>query len=133
MSQARELEQEARIKWLDRRLRVAEDQIAEALQSIPRMLGTSGGGDSTPPHWYLARGDGVAQATGTFPTITKATFTSDVLDIVTGDVVATGASVAWWNTDALTVAGALVWCDKLPDGSFVGKIEQCHAIELDPE
>jgi hypothetical protein len=103
-------------------------------QQLPKAwMGNGGGGSSDPPHQYLARGDGAAQATGTWPTgITPDTFTSDVVDTATNTVVATGVEVEWWNTDPLTVAGALVWCDKKPDGTFVGKIEQCNAIALDP-
>jgi hypothetical protein len=132
MSQSRELEQERRIDMLDRRLRQAEDRVAEALQTLARRFNGGGGVSSDPPHQYLARGDGAAQATGTFPSITKDTFASDVLDVTTGDVVATAVDVEWWYTDPLTVAGALVWCVKKPDGGFVGVLEQCTAIALDP-
>lgn len=130
MSQARELEQEARIKWLDRRLRVAEDQIAEALQSIPRMLGGGGGDGGAPARSYWCRTSGsVAAATGTWPSLTPATFTADVYANDSGSLssVATGATIYWWYKDGIAV-NKLVGLTPNGDGTYDGRHDSCTAV-----
>lgn len=134
MSAEREREQERRLNLLDRRLRLAEDRIAEAQQEIPRIqaggAGNGGGGPSAP---YYCVGDGTAHvATGTWPSLTVVTFTSDVykLDGSTWTLVKSAATVNWPYKDALsTTAGKLIPCWPNEDNTtFNAVVESCTVV-----
>lgn len=131
MSQQRELEQERRLALLDRRLRIAEDRIANALQAIPQAFGSGGGGgDSAPVRSYWCRTSGtVSAATGTWPTLTPTTFTADVYVSDAGALssVATGATIYWWYKDGV-VANKLVGLTPNGDGTYDGRHDSCTAV-----
>jgi hypothetical protein len=130
MSQSRELEQEARLKWLDRRLRLAEERIAEALQAIPRAWdsGQGNGGGSTRSYWCRTSGT-VAVATGTWPSLTPTTFTADVYVSHSGALasVATGATIYWWYKDT-AAANKLVGLIPNGDGTYDARHDSCTAV-----
>lgn len=134
MSAEREREQERRINLLDRRLRLAEDRIAEAQQAIPRVGAAGGfGGDAGPSAPYYCIGDGTAHvATGTWPSLAVATFTSDVYKLsgTTWTLVKSAATIRWPYKDALsTTAGKLIPCWPNEDGtSFNAVVESCTAV-----
>ena len=96
---------------------------------IPDNPGT-GGGDAKS---YYAISDGAAVGSGTWPTFTPGSFTSDVWDMSTGtpELADSDATVLWFSLDALQNAGAPVECVKLSNGSYRGTLEHCTPIPAD--
>lgn len=90
----------------------ALDQVAQA-QRVGQLGGYNGGGGS-PGKAYWCVGDGTARAaTGTWPSLTPATFTSDVYEFVGGvqTLVGSGKTINWPYKDAMsTTAGKLIPC-----------------------
>jgi hypothetical protein len=130
MSASRELEQERRLNLLDRRLKLAEDRIAEASQAIPRILAGGGGGDGSASRSYWCRTSAsVAAATGTWPSLSPATFTADVYVSDGGALVqaATGATIYWWYKDT-AAANKLVGLVPNGDGTYDARHDSCTAV-----
>lgn len=131
MSAEREREQERRLNILDRRLRLAEDRIAEAAQALPRVLAGGGGnGDGSASRSYWCRTAGtVAAATGTWPSLSPATFVADVYVSDAGALVsvATSATIYWWYKDT-AAASKLVGLIPNGDGTYDARHDSCTAV-----
>lgn len=124
---------EARLEKQRYQLRALEQKVGELIQQIPRAWqqnpGT-GGGDAKS---YYAISDGAAVGSGTWPTFTPGSFTSDVWDMSTGtpELADSDATVLWFSLDPLANAGAPVECVKLSNGSYRGTLEHCTPIPAD--
>lgn len=133
MSQARELEQERRLAMLDRRLRLAEDRIANALQTLPRAfdMGGGGGGDSS--------GGRLAKALGAITPRSGATCGTGTVDRCeiddTGAIASTGEDpLTVFNPSASTMTagagiddGLYCWIQQDPDGNWIVAPLECPA------
>ena len=103
------------------------DRLARAETNIQQTApGSGGGGGGAGLFWAIS--DGAAVATGTWPSLTAGTFTSDIRDMTMGSV-ATARPVKWYYLDPLMNAGALVLCTQAPDGSYIGLLESCTAVD----
>lgn len=132
MSQSRELEQERRLNMLERRLRTAEDRVAEALQALARGLtggGAPAGGGPTAPYYCIGSGSSVAS--GYWPSLGTTAFTSDVYKMVGSgwELVESAAVIYWPYKDAVSGAGRLIACWPNEDGSgYNGVLESCVVV-----
>ena len=119
---------EARLENYKERIKALEKLATMLNQQLPRAWqqgsGAPSGGDGK---IYFAISDGVAQATGTWPSITPDTFTSDVYDGSSGSLVlvTSSATIYWFDVDALAAAGAIAKCTRNDDDTYIGILETC--------
>jgi hypothetical protein len=128
-----ELQAQLQAQRLDSALRAIE-ALTQALRAS--QLGSySGGGGDGPAKVYYASSDGAAVGSGTWPTFSPGSFTSDVYDLSSGSPVLSesAATVYWYSLDALENAGAPVECVPLAGGGWLGLLEHCTAIPADEE
>ena len=133
---------QARIGEIERRMNGVQRDIADALSRIAALqqllnklanglgLGGSAGG-STRLHWARVPVGGVDAATGTWPSLSPSSFTSDVyrgggsLALVAED-----ATVYWYYLDGAD-EGSLVPCLPNGDGSYSAVTNSCTPIPED--
>jgi hypothetical protein len=120
---------EQRFKAIGRTLSDVLSRLARVetnLQQIPS--GGSGGGAPVRSYWCRPSA-AVAAATGTWPSLTPATFTADVYVSDAGSLAsaATGATVYWWYKDGIA-ANKLVGLTPNGDGSYDGRHDSCTAV-----
>jgi hypothetical protein len=128
-------EVEIRLNELQYYLNDLAQKVDEALQQFPRAWQAGGGGSSSPSylHWCRVPSGGSGAATGTWPTLTQATFEADVYGNVSGTLTlaAEGATIYWKYLDAAD-EGKIVPVVKNADGStWDAVLDSCTAVDLD--
>jgi hypothetical protein len=111
-------------------------QVKENSQNIPRAWtnnGPSGDGGGGSLCWARTPSS-VSAATGTWPSLTPSSFTSDVYRRAgtSLDLVAEAATIYWFYLDAAD-EGKLVPCVRNADGSFDAVLDSCTEIDEDAE
>jgi hypothetical protein len=115
------------LRKLDGRAGSLEQQ---ARQPLAQMWQGGGSGGDPIPLWAITPG-AVAAATGTWPTLTPSTFTSDVKKDVAGvlTAVATGATIRWFYKDGATI-GKLVPVMDNGDGTYDARADSCTRVDV---
>lgn len=119
-------EQRQTIRGLADRLARAETNI-QAVRTTPG----GGGGSSGTAFWCKSPGGGVAAATGTWPSLTAATFTADVYfdSAGTQTLYASGATIRWWYKDA-DPGNRLMPLTPNGDGTYDGIADSCTRVDI---
>lgn len=91
------------------------------------MMWQGGGGGAVASYWCLTPAGG-GPATGTWGTLTPATFTADVYSTVAGAqvAIATGATVYWWYNDTFAANKPMPLMSN-DDGTYDAIAEGCTA------
>jgi hypothetical protein len=104
------------------------NQLQQQMRTIPAGAGPGGGGGMQQVCWCRTPGS-VSAATGSWPSLTPATFSADIYQDTGGTLtqVASSATVRWFYKDT-AAANKLVPCFPNPDGTYDAVAESCTAV-----